>query len=93
VAKPKRKDVTLLVTITVPGAALPSDTRSILRLAIANGLELNKAHTNRMRLKGVRPAGRIIQAAKEAWAAWGGGPKVRAPKAALPLIDYLEGRN
>lgn len=87
----KRKQITMLVTVSVPGDAKADNTRSILRLAIANGLELNRPHTNRMRLQSVRPAARIIEAAKQAWTAWGGAPKVRQRKEPLPLIDYING--
>lgn len=82
----------MIVTVTVPGNALPDDTRGIVRLAIANGLELNPALRGGVKLKSVRPAARIVEAARKAWEAWGGGPKGRAKAQRLPLIDYIEGR-
>jgi hypothetical protein len=40
-------------------------------------------------VRSVKPAGKIMAAARKAFEAWGGGPKVRAPREPLPLIDYI----
>ena len=88
--KAKRKTLTMLVTVSVPKSAMPGDVRGIVRLAVANGLELNRAHTQGATLKSVKPAGRILAAAAKAFEAWGGGPKPRT-RERLPLIDYING--
>lgn len=88
--KAKRKTLTMLVTVSVPVRVAPDDARSIVRLAIANGFAINKAHTEHAALKSVKPAGRILAAAQKAFEAWGGGPRAKAKPERLPLIEYID---
>lgn len=79
----KRKQITMLVTVTAPGNVGNGDARGVARLAIANGLELNRVHTQGVKLISVRPVPAVAKAAIANFKR-----SARIP-ARLPLIDYI----
>lgn len=87
----KRKLVTMLVTVAAPAGVGGGEARGIVRLAIANGIELNPGLSNGVKLRTVRPAAATLAAAEKARQAWG---KPRYPKPSRkakrpPLLEAM----
>lgn len=89
----KRKTVTMIVEVTAEAGtsnAIADVARNHVRVAIQDGLAAQGMGT---KLKSVKPAGRIIEAARMADQAWGVAKAVRAkppkPGPVTPLLEAM----